>query len=89
MRFWGARPVHGPFGCSLYPGSIKPGQSRDWYLRAFDYFTSYLGAIQAEMNRRGGLPFIHLTFALHQLAEGDNTTVNGPHAETHGGIWQQ
>ena len=30
------------------------------------------------MSRRGGPPFIHLTFASHQLSERAKTTINGP-----------
>ena len=46
-------------------------------MHVFDRFTTYLGAIQAEMNRRGGPPFIHFIFATHQLAEGAKTVING------------
>ena len=43
-----------------------------------NHLTSYQGAIRAEMNRRGGPLFMHLTFASHKVAERAKTTINGP-----------
>ena len=45
------------------------GQAEDWYHHAFFHLTSYPGVIQAEMNRRGGPPFLHIAFAAHLFAE--------------------
>ena len=47
-------------------------------MRVFNHFMTHSGVIQAEMNRRGGPSFIHLTFATHQLAERAKTIINGP-----------
>ena len=50
----------------------------DWYMEVFDYFTQFEGVIQAEMNQRGGAPFIHLIFESHQHAKRAKHTINVP-----------
>ena len=75
-RYLGAIPIKGPDGVCLYLGNVRKGRTIDWCMEVFIFFTKFLGVIQAEVNRRGDGPFIHLMFATHQLAQQATHTIN-------------
>ena len=52
------------------------GWSTEWYVTFNDYVTQFPGVIQAEMNQRGGLPFLHVGFETHQYAVRAKHTIN-------------
>ena len=68
----------------MYLGSVRKDVSMDWYMAPFDDFTHFEGVIQAEMNQRGGAPFIHVTFETHQHAKRAKRTIDNPLREAMG-----
>ena len=75
-ELWGAVPVNGPFSPKLFLANIRPNMSTEWYASLHDYFTQFPGVIQAEMNQRGGPPFLHVGFETHQYAVRAKHTIN-------------
>ena len=73
---WGATPVNGPNSFYLFMPNIRQDMTMQWYIALFDYFTQFEGVIQAEMNQRGGPPFLHVAFETHQHAKKAKRTIN-------------